>query len=320
MQLQISTFWVGSCLLIVQQCFASGSSDPTGSASGISAEEIDSKLDRLLKTFLERTDKIEESLKTKIEEVQDSFNLRNEELQAKLRELEENTKKDHDSMKAKLRKLEESTKMDRDSMKAEMRTRDNSVKALSEKMANRDESIEAELVSYKEKTQLDFDSMKDTLASFGNKTSNIEDAIKEYAGKEAQCAYRNYLPSTSQTITFDKVYVEVNDNGGYFNAQTGRYTAGTAGVYEVSLSIGQAHTKDNCQIYIRLITSSGSYQDNFENKFLVINRDKTYTSLSGSRFMFLDENESIYLDYTTYGGNICKLYYIKMCVAFYSTK
>merc|ERR1712113_271891 len=102
-----------------------------------------------------------------------------------------------------------------DSIKAEiiekMDIKDDSIKAeLKEKMDSRDDSIEAELVSYKENTNLEFDSMKDTLAALNNKTINIEDAIKEFDDKEAQCGYRHEMISTnSQTLTFDKVYVEV---------------------------------------------------------------------------------------------------------------
>lgn len=213
-------------------------------------------------------------------------------------------------LSAKLTKLEEDAKIDRDSLKA-----------LSEKMDNRDESIEAELVSYKEITKLNFDSMKDTLASVNNKTSSIEDAIKDYAGKEALCGYRRLVNSTSQTITFDRVYVEVNDHGGYFNPQTGIFTAGAAGVYEVSVSIGMASTIHNCIIDIRLKTSSGRYWANNENRifYLSFGSQRNYTPMSGSRFMFLDENKSIYLDYKT-KGNQCGLNYIKMCIAFYSKK
>merc|ERR1719495_1714713 len=114
MQLQTLTFMFWCSLLFGQQCWAN--SGATGFASGISAEEMDFKLERFLKTFLERTDKIEESLNSKIEQVQESFNQRIEEVQAGLTEMRTRD----DSVQAELFAYKESLKLDFDSIKAEL--------------------------------------------------------------------------------------------------------------------------------------------------------------------------------------------------------
>merc|ERR1712002_152109 len=85
---------------------------------------------------------------------------------------------------AELTKLEQNMKVDYDSMKAEWMT-----------FKEKDNVSKAELVSYKENAKLDFDSMKDTLASVNNKTINIENAIKDYAGKEVLCGIRHHVIS-----------------------------------------------------------------------------------------------------------------------------
>merc|ERR1719495_1318313 len=177
---------------------------------------------------------------------------------------------------------------------------------------------------FKEKTKVDFDSIKDKLVFVDNRTTSIEDSMKDYPGAEAICGFKERVGSTSQTITFDKVHVEVNDNHGILNANTGRFTAGTAGIYQVSVSIGYGYSYYGANLYIKLKSSSGHYQDNDEDYFLDLDPDSDTTSIdvpmSGSRYMYLERNEEIFLDYTCEITNHCYLHFVKFCVAFYSSK
>merc|ERR1712002_1127067 len=131
-------------------------------------------------------------------------------------------------------------------------------------MNNKDDSIKAEVAELGQKMTNKDDSIETSLSLISNKTNAIEDAIKDYPGKEALCAYQFHVYNADQTITFDRLYVEINDNGGDLNIQTGKYTAGTAGVYEVTVAVGSANTADYSRIEIYLKTSSGRYQDNNE--------------------------------------------------------
>jgi len=219
----------------------------------------------------------------------------------------------------KIRRLSKSVK----EMKAELSNRDDSIEValaeLSQKMDIKDDSIKAEVAQLGEQMNIKDNSIEKSLAAMNDKTINIENAIKD---NEAQCGYRHLVNTTnSQTLTFDKVYVEVNDNGGYLNKQTGRFTAGKAGIYEVTLSLGTAYTVNKSGMYIYLKTSSGRYQDDYENRFLhQWANDYNNAAMSASRFMFLDENESIYLDYVCTVNKHCQLRRIKWCVSFYSSK
>jgi len=152
---------------------------------------------------------------------------------------------------------------------------------------------------------------------------NLNTSIQDSSVKVATCGYRENMGKNDNTITFDKVYVEVNDNGGYLNKETGRFTAGTAGIYEVTASIGQAYTHDKSSFWILLKTSSGRYQDDYENRFLHQLSDgdeRDDAAMSASRFMFLDENEYIYLDYQCDLNKNCLVNRIKWCISFYSAK
>merc|ERR1712002_1280353 len=141
---------------------------------------------------------------------------------------------------------------------------------LKEKIETRDDSIETSFNSkigqvqagLNKELRIRDDFFKTSLSLISNKTNAIEDAIKDYPGKEVVCSYQDYVDSTDQRITFDRRYVEINDNGGDLNIQTGKFTAGTAGVYEVAVSIGHSYTGDHSAIQISLKTSSGRYQDN----------------------------------------------------------
>merc|ERR1712168_101425 len=155
--------------------------------------------------------------------------------------------------------------------------------------------------------------------------SKLGHLVNVYADVRKQCAVQDFVDSTDQTITFDKVNVDDWNNSGYINPETGIFTARTAGIYEVTMRVEEAYTTGKSDIYIYLETSSGRYQARGESLFVHQGSDSDdydRGSQSESRFMFLDENDTIYLDYKCYNEHswyTCELFYIEWCVNFYST-
>jgi len=177
--------------------------------------------------------------------------------------------------------------------------------------------IEAKVAELSKKMEIKYNAIETNIFE-------MKESIQDNAQAEAICAFKRFVDKTSQTITFDKVHVERNDFGGVLSGSTGIFRAGKAGIYEVSVSIGAAWTSNQSKIDIYLKTSSGRYQENVEGRILyAYARPSKYDiggPISGSRYMFLDSKEEIFLDYNCLQGQQCKLYNTKMCIAFYSTK
>jgi len=228
------------------------------------------------------------------------------------------------SLEAKFQKLEENTKLVSDTMKADVTALSNKIDnkvdsleaELKEKMDSRDDSIEAEVAELNKNMEIRDKSIETDI-------SEMKESIQDNARAEAMCAFKQKVDKTDQTLTYDTVHIERNDFGGDLSASTGIFRAGKAGIYDVTISISNAYTGANSQIFIFLKPSSGRYQDNKEGTFLVQvtrNGDADQTPMSGSRYMFLDENEEISLEYKCFYSKQCILYEVKFCVAFYSKK
>jgi len=234
-----------------------------------------------------------------------------ERLQADVTELSDN----NDCIEAEIAELGEkmNDKDDSiDSIKAE-------VAELGQKMTNKDDSIEAKVADLGQK-------MDDKDNSIETSITEIKEDVKsvqEQAVKEALCGYRRNVDNNDQIITFDKVYVERNDNGGLLNKESGIFTAGRAGVYAVSLSAFVGESKFSSRLYIRLRTSSGSYQvddeDNWLQSYTYFSEASDFASLSASRYMHLRENEELYLEYYCTEKKHCLMNGVKFCISYYST-
>merc|ERR1711872_887217 len=103
------------------------------------------------------------------------------------------------------------------------------------------------------------------------------------------------------TIFYDKVYTETNPAGSSFDASSGKFIAGVAGVYHISASAERGNTGSSADLEAFLRTSSGNYQDNREHRLmkqLSYGTDTLYTPMTGSRYLSLEEGEEVYLQYT----------------------
>merc|ERR1712002_867078 len=179
------------------------------------------------------------------------------------------------------------------------------------------QQVQADVVAVKENTKKEYDSVKTDISEIKSEMQSLTGSYKE-----AICAYQDYVDNNDQTITYDRVYIEMNDdNQSVLNQETGIFIAGRAGVYDISLTISRARTEDNSQMNILLKTSSGHYQEDHEDIFLNLYSHSgldNWSPMSGSRFVYLEKGEKLFMDYTCDLDKKCHLDYVKMCISFYS--
>jgi len=263
----------------------------------------DDSIEVALAELSQKMDIKDDSIKAEVAQMRELMNIKVDSIEAELIEKMDN--KD-DSIKADVTALSSKIDTKVDSLEAELK----------EKMDSRDDSIEAEVAELNNKMEIKDNSIETDI-------SEMKESIQDNARAEAMCAFKQKVDNTDQTITYDTVHIERNDFGGDLSASTGIFRAGKAGIYDVTISMSNVLTWADSMILIFLKPSSGRYQDNNEGLFLAQqtrNAAVDQTTMSGSRYMFLDENEEISLNYECGQKKGCELYEIKFCVAFYSKK
>jgi len=138
--------------------------------------------------------------------------------------------------------------------------------------------------------------------------------------RTAACGYLDTLVfSSSTTLTFDRVYDEVNSGG--VLEKSGYFTATIAGVYFVDL---KATVELDSGDYLRgnLKLSSGNYTYNREERFISSYnhgggsgyiRDQA----SASRYVSMAAGETLHISLEAHYG-VVAVYYTTMCVSLYS--
>jgi len=277
-------------------------------------------------------------LSKSVKEMKAELSNRDDSIEVALAELSQKMDIKDDSIKAEVAQMRELMNIKVDSIETDVNALSNkidtnidAIKAeLIEKMDNKDDSIEAEII---EKMDIKDDSIKADVTALGNKMDTKVDSleadvnalsnkIEEDGAKEAICGYQDKVNNTNQTITFDTVHVERNDNGGSLNKESGIFTAGRAGVYAVSLSATTGETKFTSALSVRLRTSSGRYQkeDALLGSYTYYGGDFDAATLSASRYMYLDENEEIFLEYHCKKNKHCLMAHLKFCISYYSAR
>jgi len=134
----------------------------------------------------------------------------------------------------------------------------------------------------------------------------------------AHCGYQENVGGSSglsgSTIIYDRVYEEANTAGSNMDGSSGYFTAGKKGTYLVTLSAYFGYTDDGW-FRVDLKTSSGKYQDGWEEYFAYQQSSGTSslsTPLSAARFVSLDAEETVHLEYTCYGA--CHIWSLKFCI------
>lgn len=164
--------------------------------------------------------------------------------------------------------------------------------------------------------------LDEKLTHFNVKLKQLQSQLDAFKGKtdskSAICGYRQRIDGRGNNrIIFDTVHVEANDIGCHLDANTGVYTAGKSGVYEVSVSFGVVDLFDNGELFVHLKSSPYRYKDE-EEFFHIILRSKIWDSapISGSRFISLNKGETLYLVYNC--TSKCHMWHLKFCVSYYA--
>merc|ERR1711872_40094 len=132
--------------------------------------------------------------------------------------------------------------------------------------------------------------------------AKIDDVQKElFEIKEsttALCGYQHSVGGSDNngllgdTIIYAEAYKEVNGIGSSLNVDSGRFTAGRSGLYQVSISARSAETEGDNQFLIDVVKEpSGGYV-----KIAQLSSE-TYTPLSATGFIQLNKGETAYLQY-----------------------
>merc|ERR1712212_826218 len=143
------------------------------------------------------------------------------------------------------------------------------------------------------------------------------------ADKSAICGYSaiQEVISGTKRITFDTVHDEINEIGSVLTKENGVYTAGKAGVFHVETSIQNGWTHPGA--IMKIFLKAPRYQANHEHELLYQNNGyanlKFGTSMSGSRYMSLEEGDQVFMDFECVSSK-CVLFRTKFCISFYADK
>merc|ERR1711915_436633 len=161
-------------------------------------------------------------------------------------------------------------------------TLENEIVELRDNTDKLQESLESELSELQDNT----DKLQESLERDISRLQDNTDELK--MSQSVLCGYQD-AHSSGSVITYDKVYEEVNHVGSSLSSYSGKFTAGKTGTYLVSLSAYYGYTRDDGILYVYLRTSSGKYQDNYEDRFALqqgVGTSDLYTPLSAARCKF----------------------------------
>jgi len=139
----------------------------------------------------------------------------------------------------------------------------------------------------------------------------------------AYCGYTELWGEEYGVILYDQVFDELGPDS-LLNKDTGKFTAGVAGTYQVTVSIQIGTTFEDSELQIYLKTDSMMNQGDDEG--LLLNQQKIkigedrqflYTPLSASRLVTLELNEKLWLEYKCLSATelaFCNMEYITTCI------
>jgi len=208
-------------------------------------------------------------------------------------------------------RLEETVETIEDSLKNEIHGLQESLEVVNTTIKVSLEDVEEEISN-----------LEVSLEDVEKEVSNLEDVIGNLDNitltESAHCGYQDHVSgssSVSTIILYDRVYEEANTAGSYMDGSSGYFTAGKKGTYLLTLSAEYGRTVDNGYFYVYLRTSSGKYQDGVEDYFAFqrsYGTSQLWTPLSAARFVSLDAEETVHLEYTCYGA--CHIWSLKFCI------
>ena len=161
------------------------------------------------------------------------------------------------------------------------------------------------------------DNLYGTVHNLEGQVTSIDDRLSTAEKRTAVCGYRyGWALSSTTTLTFDRVYDEVNSGGTL--EENGYFTATVPGIYLVTLK-ATVRLDDGEYLYGVLNLSSGNYNTNYEGRFITSYNDagnRIDDQASASRYVKMAAGETLHISLEPYGT--VEVYFATMCVSLYS--
>jgi len=155
-----------------------------------------------------------------------------------------------------------------------------------------------------------------TIHNLEGQVTSIDGRLSTTEVREAVCGYQATLGfSSSATLTFERVYDEVDSSSGGGLQTDGVFKAGVTGIYLITLET-KVELGGGGGLVGELNLSSGNYTgEQFINSY---NADGGYIGdqASASRYVRMAAGETLHI--TLWSGDYVYVYYTTMCISLYS--
>merc|ERR1719341_1120952 len=159
-------------------------------------------------------------------------------------------------------------------------------------------------------------SLYGTIHNLEGQVTSIDGRLSTTEVREAVCGYQETLGfSSSATLTFERVYDEVDSSSGGGLQADGVFKAGVTGIYLITLET-KVELGGGGGLVGELNLSSGNYTgEQFINSY---NADGGYIGdqASASRYVSMAAGETLHI--TLWSGEYVYVYYTTMCISLYS--
>jgi len=164
----------------------------------------------------------------------------------------------------------------------------------------------------------DIGAIRDDVNTITADIAAMDGRLSKAEKRESACGYKEEMTfSGSTTLTFDRVYDEVDSSSGGELQTDGSFKAGAAGIYFITLETTvNLNDGEYLRGYLRLSTGSyandGDFIENNNHAGGYIN-----DQASASRYVRMAAGETLHVSLEPHGGTVA-VYHTTMCVSLYS--
>jgi len=169
-----------------------------------------------------------------------------------------------------------------------------------------------------DQVQQEVDDVEENIGEITADIGEIDERLSKAEMREATCGYQlQFGFSSPGTLTFDRVYDEVDSSSGGELQTNGFFTAGITGIYFITLETTASLDKDHL-LYVVLELSSGNYAA--DQVFMLSgnnNGGNIGDQASALRYVRMSAGETLHISLDPRGGTVA-IYYTTLCVSLYS--